>query len=168
MSNAYDHKKDVPWDSWGPENASMSENGGEPSPMWAQWYSRGDRIAVVTRKSRVSSTMYSWSLRILDFRPARVRRAQLAARGQKIWPPSIEQEGNALVGPLRDFAGYRKYGPAYAYAEEPVLCNLPCIQATILENIVAANVEVEMDDRRIVLNQESDDSVTFECKILTL
>lgn len=155
MSEAYRDSQDIPWESWGYNNASISENAAGPSPMWAQWYSRGDRVAVVTRASRVPPVMYNWALRVLDFRPPRVRRAQLIAQGQKVWPPPLEQEVRATLGALQDYNGHRRHGFSYAFKEGAVCCNLPFTETTILENIVCSNIEVEMDDRRIVLNQVS-------------
>jgi hypothetical protein len=162
MSKAYVDNKDIAWESWGYKNASISENAAGPSPMWAQWYSRGDRVAVVTRTSRVPPVMYNWTLRVLDFRPARVRRAQLVDQRQNVWPPPREQLTRATLGPVQENDSHRRHGLPYAFQQELVPYNLPFIETTVLENIVCANIEVEMDDRRIVLNQVSFHTKTFD------
>jgi hypothetical protein len=90
LSSRYGDMTEVPWESWGAKNAAFFWHQPSGSAIGQEWYHRGDQVAVIHRTGPASNGLYMWLLCVLDFRPARVRRAQLVARGQQCGPHCLK------------------------------------------------------------------------------
>ena len=76
---------DVPWASWGLQYAFIFEykcNGPRMVVMRAQ----GDRVAVCCTGDPSEDALKEWSFYLMDFRPARVKRARQNMSSQPAWP----------------------------------------------------------------------------------
>lgn len=152
LSSRYEGMRNVPWESWGAKHAACFSYNTGPSATIAQYYQRGDRVVVVDRTGRLDDSLYTWSLRILDFRSARVRRAQLVSKGHPVWPAPPHGSRKPVVKRVQEIGDHHGV-EWYAFEEDPIHCDLPYIETRMREEFVGTNVVIAMDNERIILNK---------------
>lgn len=169
----------IPWEDWGVKNAAaFCSIGGthEATDVDICWHARGDRVAVVgidrewaskQDEDTLRMAQRNWQLRVLDFRPERVRRVERMVKATKgsastlaLWPrpPSVFKEDHGAVLPTIKCSSNDKYAtPAgysgeYFFKEWPVRAGLPYVETILDRTIQALWVDVEMDGEHLVTN----------------
>ena len=154
LSSSYGDMTDVPWEFWGAKNVACFTHW--PFSLAHSFCYQGDHMAIQDGGRRVSNIFCAWSLRVLDFRPARVGRALCIAMGQPVWPAPPPGFKEPIVKRVQE-SGDRHYdSDQYPFREGPIRCNLPYIETSMSEweEIIGTGVFVDsMDDQRIILNK---------------
>ena len=122
-----------------------------------QYYPCGDRLAVVDQTG-VMGGVPCWTLRVLDMRPARARRAQLIVKGHPVWPAPPDGSTRPLVKLAQTKDHHHDWW--YLFQDGPIRCDLPYIETTLSQEVIAYTLEVAMDSKRIMLNRVSGGAAT--------
>lgn len=102
-------------------------------------------------------------LRVLDFRPERVWRAELISLGQAVWPPTppptkgkTSSDSNSKSRrPIRVQQSDERHfnWEEYAFVEGRIQCNLPYIELPLIDALEAFRLLAHMDDQHIVMTK---------------
>jgi hypothetical protein len=146
LSPRYWGKIQVPWESWGPHNVFCFEYECDgPCPV-IKLTAGGDRVVVCRTDDPSEDHPREWYLYMVDFRPARVKRAHNISSGHPVWPR--EPVGGSSTAAVRgDHHSLSRIG--YASSSNG---GLPYMETTRLK-FVACEVSASMDCERIVINK---------------
>lgn len=168
----------IPWEDWGVENAavfcSLSRVDDEME-VDVGWHARGDRVSVVdidrvwARDQDEDSLRMgdrTWQLRVLDFRPDRVRRAERMKEAKRggapaLWPrppPALDRYGRIVLPIVKrttndEYATPAGYCGPYFFKEWPIRAELPYVETILDRELDAVWVDVEMDGEHLVINR---------------
>lgn len=157
--------KEVPWESWGAEKSACFILELGITPMVDLWYVYGDRVLVVGQGEHEGNGVYGYSLRVLDFRPERLKRAELIAKGVNVWPPNPPHTDDVKTGSESPSVGvtrvtrvqesddnHREWG-MYAFEGGPIRCDLPYTETKLIEGLQSSGIDIAMDNQHIILNK---------------
>lgn len=178
----------IPWEDWGVANAAVFCSLSSPHDyidIDESWHARGDRVAVAdvdrhwARKQtqdRLRRGGRQWRLRVLDFRPDRVRRAKLlreraedqqnrdskvvgfAGSASSIWPPPLFAQGTSPLLPVvktsftDEYATPEDYENGYVFKHWPIRAELPYIETFLEKKFQGLWMDVEMDGEHLITN----------------
>ena len=151
LSSSYGDMMDVPWEFWGAKNVACFSH--RPRLITDSCY-QGDHMAIIGEGIRVSDRLRAWPLRVLDFRPARVRRAMCIAKGQPVWPAPPPGFKEPIVKRVQESEDRHRDSDRYPFREGLIRCDLPYIETSMSEDIIGMwPFFGGIDDQRIILNK---------------